>query len=156
MRLDTLKEHHYRALYEIHKRAERFNVPDYMTFHGIMEKREGFVVIAPNGEIAGCISFSDYIPEMDIVIFCFIDPQYRGRWALKRGMYRTVFDYTFKTLELPRVTGYTVKPINDDAAGFLAALGFKHEGTVRKRVKMPDNEYYDIEIYGLLKEERRW
>ncbi len=155
MWLDTLNEKHYKALYEIHKRAEKFHVPDYMSFQMIMEKREGFVVVAPNGELAGCISFSDYVPDMDIVIFCFIDPQYRKRWG-NRGIFKTVLDYPFEILGLYRVTGYTVKPINDDAARFLVAFGFRHEGTMRKRIKMPDNNFYDLEIYGMLKEERRW
>jgi RimJ/RimL family protein N-acetyltransferase len=154
MRLDILNRQHYGALYEIHKRAEKFHA-EFEDFIEIMESRQGFVVVAPNGELAGCISFSDYTPEADIIIFCFIDPKYRKRWASK-GIYKTVFDYPFETLNVQRVTGYTVKTINDDAARFLLALGFKYEGTIRNLAKMPDGKFYDVELYGMLKSERRW
>lgn len=156
MWLDTLNEKHYQALYAIHKEAESVTCASFMEFAEIMRRREGFVVVADSGKLAGMISFSDFIPETDIVIYCFIDPKYRKKWA-SRTIYKTIFDFPFETLRLPRVTGWTVKSINDDAARFLVALGFRLEGTVRSRIRMPhDGNFYDVDIFGLLKEERRW
>jgi len=156
MWLDTLEEKHYKVLYEIHKRVEKFYAPTFMQFQDIMKERNGFVVVTKNGELAGTINFGEYIPEMDITIFGFIDFPYRKKWA-SRTIGKIVFDYPFEYLNLPRITGYTVKGINDDdTARFLKALGFKYEGTMRKKLKMLDDNLYDIEIYSLLREERKW
>ena len=119
-----------------------------------MEKRQGFVVKNNEGRMVGCISFSDYIPEQDITIHCFIDPEYHGKWATK-SIYNVIFDYAFEHLGVNRVSGFSVVGVTDRAGRFLEALGFKKEGTLRQRIKRTDG-FYDVNLYGLLKNERRW
>ncbi len=149
---------HYEALHEIQGRVESFPCPSLFDFRAIMSKREGFVLIA-DGQIIGAVSFSDFMAEMDITVHIFTDPAWHGRFSSRR-IYKAVFDYPFEQLGLPRVTAYLPKSKEhrpfEKVARYLKALGFQYEGTVRNRLKMPDGNLWDVEIYGLLKEERRW
>jgi RimJ/RimL family protein N-acetyltransferase len=120
----------------------------------MMKERSGWVVIS-EGRVIGCISFSDWQYRRDILIHCFIDPDFHGRWT-SRGIYRRVFDYAFNDLDLPRVSGYAIPGHNDLAAKALRSLGFRKEGTVRKGIRESDDRLYDMDIYGILKEERRF
>ena len=155
MWLDTLQEKHYRALYEITRRVEPYNAAMlYEQFSLVMSRREGFVVVALSGELAGCISFSDYVPGGNIVIHCTIDEKYQRRWCTKKIL-REVYSYIFGILDLPRVSGFCIVGVSDKAGEFHLALGGKYEGTIRKGALLPDG-LYDVNLYGMLKEECRW
>ena len=157
MRLDTLIPEHFEALFEIHKRAEAFaELVAFDSFSNLMKTREGFVVVRDDGKLAGAITFSDYNPGNDIVIHCFMDPDFHGRWASKK-LYKEGFDFPFEYLKVRRISGFCVVGKSDKAGRFLEILGFKKEGTIRQKVKDPaDGALYDVNIYGMLKEERRW
>lgn len=157
MWLSVLQPQHYKALHEIALRAETSDCPmPYLHFERLMSGRQGYVIVTHNGELAGCVSFDNYTPDLDITIHCFIDPKHHGRWALRRSFYKEIFDYLFGDLGLVRVSGYSVRGISDKAGKFLLGLGFKHEGTIRQRIQKPDGKIYDADMYGLLKDERRW
>lgn len=155
MWLDTLNEKHYKAVYEIAIRAEPYHSDmTFEQFSELMSEREGYVIVAPSGELAGCISFSDYVPDVNIIIHCVVDEKYQKRWVTRK-LLRTVADYVFGDLGLPRISSYCVVGKTDNAGEFLLRLGFKHEGTVRKGIKL-GNDYFDIKLFGMLKEECRW
>lgn len=158
MWLDVMHPKHYKALYEIMKRAEPYSCGPmpYSSFERTMSGRQGYVIITKDGELAGCISFDNYTPGVDVTIHCFIDPEHHGRWALKRSFYKEIFDYLFCDTALLRVSGYSICGVSDKAGRFLERLGFKHEGKIRQGIKMPDGNVYDVNLYGLLKNERRW
>lgn len=157
MRLEVMESKHYKALYEIQQRAKpnRFNA-GYDEFVSLMEERQGYVVVANDGRLAGYICFSDYDPGLNILIHCTIDPEFQGRWAIKRDMYRDVFSYPFVTLDLPRVSSYSIEGVTDKAGRFLEGLGFKLEGIIRNGAKGQDGALCNVRLYGLLKEEARW
>jgi|GEM_PF-5639352 len=156
MYVEPMDYRHLRRLFEIAREAEGHDCPeDYERFEQLMLQREGFVIFRQStGEMVGCITFSNYVPETNVIIHCFVMKKYQRRWATRKIL-RQVAGYTFEYLGLPRVSGYCVKGVNDWAGEFLERIGFRHEGTVRKGWKR-GNEYYDIKLYGLLREECRW
>ena len=155
MRLEVLKDFHYPALLEITKRAEEWHETMTMEqFKASMEKREGYVLVAKDGSLAGCISFSDYAPEINIIIHCMVEPKYQRRWV-SREILKTIANYVYEDLGLHRMTGLCVGIKTDDAGSFLEKLGFKLEGVIRQGVKLPDG-MFDLKLYGLLKEECKW
>lgn len=155
MWLDTLNEKHYRAAYDMAMANEPYSSDlSFEQFTGMMKKREGYVVVAPDGNLVGCVSFSDYIPEVNAIIHCVVDKKYQKRWVTKK-MLKTVWGYVFDTLHLPRISGFCVKGLSENAGKFLVRLGFKEEGIIRKGFKS-GNELYDLMLFGMLKEECKW
>ena len=155
MWLDVLHEKHYKALYGFTREAEAYdkNCP-YEQFAAQLKKREGFVVVAKNGELAGCVTFSDYVPGVNIMIHCTVADKYQKRWVT-RGILKRVSEYVYDELGLGRMTGFCVPGKSDKAGAFLLSLGFKHEGTIRQGVKLPDG-FFDLELFGMLRSECRW
>lgn len=155
MWLDTLHEKHYKALYDIAMRAEPYSSDiDFEQFAKIMSKRQGFVVVAASGDLAGCVSFSDYVPEAGILIHCAIDAKYQKRWVTKKIL-KTVWGYVFDTLNLPRVSSYCIKGLSENAGEFLLRIGFKQEGIIRKGFRHLDG-LHDVMLFGMLREECKW
>ena len=71
MWLDTLNKKHYKAVYEIAIRAEPYHSDmTFEQFSEIMSEREGYVIVTPSGELAGCISFSDSVFKCIDMISC--------------------------------------------------------------------------------------
>jgi RimJ/RimL family protein N-acetyltransferase len=152
MRLEILDPKHFPVLHEIHKRAERFFSTDYEGFCRTMGARQGFVIVTDEGKVIGCISFSNYTPNLDIMIHCTVDPDYQGKW-FRKNFYKAVFaDYAFGTLGVERVSAYTFTGVNDRTANFLKKIGFKHEGTIRRAAR-DGNGFCDSLLFGLLKKE---
>ena len=156
MWIDTLDKKHYDALFEIVRRAEPYmkNLI-FEQFKQTMDTRVGYVVVRQDGRLAGCINFSDFTPRQNAVIHCFVDPEQHGRW-LKQGLLRTVYDYVFNRLALPRLSGFCIPGQSDRAGEFLQRMGFRQEGYVRKGALLPDSAYYDVKLFGMLREECRW
>jgi len=154
MRIDTLRHEHYGALYEVSKKADPpMPFPSFVEFEGFMKGAEGFVIVRNDGKLCGCLYFTRYVPLVDILIHAFVDRDFKGRW-LTRAMIKEVFDYPFESLFLPRISAYCIPGYTADTRNFLEGLGFKHEGTIRKGART-QGRYYDVFMYGLLKEERR-
>lgn len=155
MRLEVLKDYHYPVLLEIARSAESWHEATTLEqFTATMKLREGFVLVAKDGRLAGCISFSDYAPETNIIIHCTVEPRYQRRWVT-REILKSIAKYVYDDLGLPRMSGLCVGNKTDEAGSFLEKLGFKLEGIIRKGVKLPDG-YFDLKLYGMLKEECKW
>ena len=142
---------HYPALYEVSKRAYTIPGP-FQDFKNLLDQSSGFTV-RKDARIIGTITFSGWVPGHDIVIHCFIDPEFHSKWALRRH-FRSVFGYCFTGLQLKRITGFSVPEVSDKVEKLLSALGFKYEGTLRQKIKHPDGKLYDMKLFGLLKDER--
>ena len=71
----------------------------------------------------------------------------KSHW-LSRGFFNASFEFPFRVLEVPRVTGL-IRAENLDAQRFVSRLGFQYEGRMRKA--FPDGG--DLVLYGLLREE---
>lgn len=155
MWIDTLKPEHHEALYEVSKKsAPARPFQSFVEFEAWMEGGEGFVVVRNDGILAGCVYFTRYVPMVDILIHAFVDQEFRGRW-ITRGMVKKILDYPFESLFLPRVSAYYIPDAGIfDTRPLLAGLGFKHEGTIRKGMRI-NGAYYDVMLYGLLKDQRR-
>ena len=148
-----LQPEHYEELYPIQCRAANVYGMTLQQFSDGMGQRSGFTVFH-NDKIIGCVSFSDYIPDHDIMMHTFIDHDYRGKW-INRQMIRDVFlHYCFGQLNCRRVTTCVIEGQTDNAHKMLQKLGFVLEGTIRKRVKI-EADFFNLEIYGALKEEFR-
>ena len=155
MWLDTLQTKHHKVLYEIAMTSEPYdsNMTE-VAFCSTMATREGFVVVDKDGQIVGCISFSDFTPGIDILVHCTVRAEKQGRWVTRK-MLREVFGYVFYSLDLPRVSGFCVPGKSDVAGDFLLQLGFKLEGIRRQTVKLPDG-LHDVKLFGMLRDECRW
>lgn len=155
MWLDTLQAKHHKALYEIAMTTEPYdsNMTE-VAFCSTMATREGFVVVDGEGQVVGCISFSDFTPGVDILIHCAVKAEKQGRWLTKKIL-NTTFGYAFNILGLPRVSGFCVPGFSDVAGDFLLRMGFKLEGVRRKTVKLPDG-LHDVKLFGMLRDECRW
>jgi RimJ/RimL family protein N-acetyltransferase len=152
--LTPLNPSHYPVLYEIAKahdpscRAESLD-----HYINIMEHQDGWVV-ANGDEIIGCISFSDYKPDLDVIAHCFMHSDWHGRWITEEIL-KTYFGYAFNELNVRRVSTFSIVGRTDKAAMFIMSLGFRMEGVVRK-VALYGGEYHDVAIFGMLREECRW
>lgn len=154
VRIEKIKHEHWRHLYEIILRAEPFN--GHMVFEQfatMMQKREGFTIFV-GSDIAGCISFSDFVPETNIIIHCTVDASFRRRWCTREILHEIAV-YVYETLGLHRMSGFSICGVTDEAGEFLLKLGFQVEGVIRKGVKLLGG-YYDVKLFGLMKEECRW
>src|SRR4030067_38566 len=83
MRLEVVHDKFYKALYEVVLSAESWAGDNsyFYQFQEQMKRRSGFVIVAPDGRLAGCISFSDYVPMTNIIIHASIDAKYHRRWV---------------------------------------------------------------------------
>ena len=120
----------------------------------LMTQRPGWTVRDKEGELAAAVCMSD-ISNIDCVLHVVCKSKYRGRWV-SRKVLRTVFGHVFNTMRLPRCSGFCVKGLTDIGGEFLAGIGFKSEGVKRKSFALSNGERYDLELYGMLKEECRW
>lgn len=133
--------------------AGRDDIPSFHDFMEIMKKRTGFTIC--DGEIpVGCILYENIIKGHNANIHCFIDPEYHGRW-LNRTILKHVFDYVFNDHDVHRITSIQNDLTNKNAEELILWLGFKTEGIIRQGYKFRDS-LYNLKIYGLLKEERRY
>lgn len=154
MRLEPVTSAHYPRLYQILLKAEPWNACSFEVFEAIAVNRSGFSIVSNTGDLVGCVSFSDFAPGLNIVVHCFVEERHRSRWVSRQAL-KEIAAYIFGHLGLHRMSGYSITGISDKAGEFLLKLGFMQEGTIRQGRKI-DDKFYDIKMYGLLKEECRW
>jgi RimJ/RimL family protein N-acetyltransferase len=153
-RLIPLNPDHYQELYGIAKEHDpSFRAESMDHYINIMEHQDGWVVV-DGDQIIGCISFSDYKPNLDVIAHCFIHSGWHGGWCTKEIL-REYFGYAFNDLKVKRVSTFSIVGITDRAAMFIMSLGFKMEGVVRK-IALYGGEYRDVAIFGMLREECAW
>lgn len=75
---------------------------------------------------------------------------YQGNGIITRSCKRLI-DYTFKTMEINRIVIKIAKP-NIKSLAIPQKLGFIHEGTLREALYI-NEEYFDLEIFSLLRKE---
>ena len=152
MKLEELQHRHFPYLFEVISLSEPLFDLDRNTSDRLFSQREGFVLVTNKGDIVGHITYDSYTPRLDAMIHCGVIPQYQKKW-LTKSIYKQVFDRIFIDLECVRASGYAVEGLND--LTFHERLGFKLEGIVRNGFRHFD-KYYNLRIYGMLKDERRW
>jgi ribosomal-protein-serine acetyltransferase len=118
-----------------------------------MLAREVWAVWA-EGKIIGATSFSDLQPGMNIYWHNFIAAEFKGKW-IKRRLIKTVFNYVFNILNLPKFSSCFIVGSDESICEYLERFGFKKEGHLRSAVKLSDG-FHDLILYGMLKEECRW
>lgn len=153
MYLAPLEYRHTAELMEIVKVSEPWMYVHRAAFDAILATREGFVLIDSLGRVKGAITYSDYRPGTDIIVHCTVHPDSHRKWLTKK-IYQTVFDHVFVTLNLPRCSGYRISGTGTPDT-FHERLGFKLEGVIRQGVKVKD-KLQNVNLYGLLRDERRW
>jgi ribosomal-protein-alanine N-acetyltransferase len=78
---------------------------------------------------------------------------YWGRGLMAEAL-SAVLDYCFDALEMERVEA-TMSPQNLAACRMVERLGFQYEGGPLRRRQRVGNEYRDLSIYGILRDEWR-
>jgi RimJ/RimL family protein N-acetyltransferase len=152
VRLEKYEYRHNAELFEVAKLSEPWHKYHRAQFDAAFAAREGFVLVANDGALAGCIMVSDYFPGVDAMVHCTVAPEYHTRW-LTKSIYKEVFDFVFVTLDLHRCGGYVIDGMTPQ--GFHERLGFKQVGIMRQLITI-EGEKHDLILYDMLKEERRW
>lgn len=100
-------------------------------------------------DFMGLLYITDIVPECDALAeYTFFDRRTRGREPLVRAMLKYVFDkYNFNRLTVE--VGVYAHPAT---MKFIESVGFKNEGR-KRRATLFDNKWFDVLIYGILKEE---
>ena len=154
VRLERLSSEHFRELYLISKEVESRDI-SFEEFKMIMGSREGYTLVDDSGEIAGCVSFSNYVPDVDVMVHIFVSKKFQKRWV-SRAVLREIARYVFDYLSLMRLSAFVIADGgNNYRERFLEKLGFKKEGYLRKAYKRHDR-YFDIKLYGMLREDCKW
>ncbi len=155
MYLKPLKEEDYRQLFEVSKKSEPFaKYLIYDQYAEVMRKQEGFTVRNTEGDIVGSVTFSDFIPTVDMVLHTTILPKYHG-WWLTRKMLKQIFSFPFVYLDLPRLSSYSIGGLTDVGGYTLERVGFTCEGVRRNLAKL-NGSYHDLVLYGMMREDCRW
>lgn len=115
---------------------------------------EQYTIILKNLKPIGRIYLSKISKEsdsMDITRIYIGEKDYLNKGYGKESM-EILLNYCFNDLEMERVTldHYT----GNTAASLYLKLGFKYEGIMRNAAKR-NNEYYDLHLMSMLKEEYR-
>jgi len=151
MTLQQLTANHYPTLYDI------CNITDSWIRRSIKEHNDFFSscsgwVVKHKSKVIGYIILMNHIPYMDIAVHCSVLPEFHGKWMTKK-IYKTVFNYIFEELWLPRCTSWLIDGYSNPT--FLSRLGFVHEGTTRKGY-IKEDRFVNVHNYGMLSEDRRW
>lgn len=104
--------------------------------------------VDPN--FVGVFYMTNIIAEQDCLAhYTFFDGRHRGRVELCEKM----LSYAFNKYNLRRVTVEIPLYATDKTHNFVSkSLGFRKEGRKRKAILF-DNEWFDVIVYGLLREE---
>lgn len=116
---------------------------------------EGKDGIEPNGlfyvidDFVGLFYLTNIVPKSDAIVhYTFFDKRQKGRLQLTKSMLAFVFNhYDFR-----RLTVETPAFVSHITTQFILDLGFVREGRRRKSVYI-NNDWYDVECFGILKEE---
>lgn len=151
--IKPLARQDYRKIFNLSKKVEPFADHNFFDeFCDEIDRRRGFT-IWKDGNLLGMVSFSDYIAGNLVAIHFLHDSGKPG--SLTREVLRMAFTFPFCDLCLPRVMSYSIVGVTDKAGDFLLRLGFRHEGTLKEALQLPDIRA-DLSIYGILKNECRW
>lgn len=101
-------------------------------------------------DFVGIFYITDIQPGADCVVhYSFFDRRHKGRINLIKGMMK----YVFETLQFRRMTAKIPLYAKPSVLYFTEKhLGFTKEGRMRKAEHF-DNKWFDVNIYGLLREE---
>jgi RimJ/RimL family protein N-acetyltransferase len=154
MHLTPILKEHYPDVLHIIQDNEPYGLPiEPDALAGAIERGSlnGFVVQNREGNIAGAVMFSHYVPNISTLIHVVIDRPYQKRW-LNRAVLGTMFEYSFSIA--PKVKGINICGLTS-TSNLLIATGFKLEGVAR-REWLKDGQYYDVEVFGMFEAECRW
>lgn len=145
---------HFRGIFDLHRKfdptCEVLSLDHFVVY---FYKIEGWVVL--DGErVVAVVYFDGYVPNCTILLHCVSDPEYKTRWVNRRLLHE-VFDFTYGTLGLQRVSGYSVQGLTDGVGKSLVHLGFTSEGVQRKAAFIKGT-HWNLELFGMLREECRW
>ncbi|MBO8160920.1 MAG: GNAT family N-acetyltransferase [Thermosipho sp. (in: Bacteria)] len=115
-------------------------------------KRKIVLNFMENSDVIGFVTFDMRYFNKNAYITYYLVPEERGKGKGKK-MLSFAIDFAFNELNLERITA-EVYEYNEKSLKLLEKLGFKIEGRIRKG-KYHNGRYYDILIYGMLKEEKR-
>ncbi|ABR30133.1 GCN5 family acetyltransferase [Thermosipho melanesiensis] len=102
-------------------------------------------------EFVGFVSFNMRYFNRNAYITYYVKKEKRGKGYGKKILKYSI-DYAFEEMNMNRLTA-EVYEYNEVSIKLLEKFGFKKEGRLKK-AKFHNGRYYDIFIYGLLKNER--
>jgi len=149
--IKPLDKKDYRAVYDLSKRLEPY--PEYNYYDqlsDVLDTRRGFTVWNGNGKLVAFLSYSDFMPGVQVTIHFLNEPG-----GLNRAVVRKAFGFPFNDLQVPVLVSYSIKGLTDKAGDFLKRLGFRPEGVRKEAARLPDGPR-DVEMFGMLARECRW
>lgn len=151
MHLEPLSPKHYPDLHAICNITDKWTHRTTKEFLDEFSEYGGWAVMDKT-RVAGYIILSGHIPYFDVAVHCSVLPEYHSKW-MTRNIYKTVFNHVFVELKLPRCSSWLFDGYSNPT--FLERLGFKKEG-VRRSGYIINDKWVDVQMYGMLPEERRW
>lgn len=160
IRAVPMTEAHLPGFYEVAKAEEPFAeqlAPTLAHFRATIQGAgglEGFALLNSEDEVVGGVTFTAHVPLVDVLIHAVVSKRIRGRW-LSRDVLASVFEHVFVTLELPRVSAYSIPGLNHESEHALIKMGFRLEGVKQCASLLPDG-YHDVWLYGMLRASCPW
>jgi RimJ/RimL family protein N-acetyltransferase len=154
LELEKINPGHFKKVFDLHRDyMPTFEMASLDHFVVYFYRVEGWV-INKDGEVIACVYLDNFNPGVDIIIHCVANARHKSAW-INRTILKEIGTFVYQTLGLPRMTGYSIEGKTNRTGRFLEHIGFKLEGTIRKGTKV-DGQLYDLNLYGMLREECLW
>ena len=123
----------------------------YDQYHDALtdENYQCFLFVDDEQPVGHCILHDLQNPDNSILLKRIV-VQAKGQ-GYGRAALAQLKDYAFTVLKANRLW-LDVRAFNDRAETLYKSVGFRHEGTLLKASKL-DGAYYDLKLYGMLREE---
>lgn len=149
--IKPLDKKDYRAIYDLSKRLEPYPEYNYFDhFSNGLDARRGFTFWNKEGKLVAFLSYTDFIPGVQVMIHFLNEPG-----GLNRAVVRKAFGFPFNELHVPRLVSYCIKGVTDKAGDFLERLGFRIEGVQKEAVRLPDGPR-DVRMFRMLRRECKY
>lgn len=122
----------------------------FLSESNITRAEPTILIFLQGEEEIGFVKFEMKAINKNAYITYYVKKQHRGK-GLGLAMLKSAIKFGFEEMNLNRFTA-EVYEYNIPSINILLKLGFKEEGKLRK-AKFHKSEFWDIIIYGLLKEE---
>lgn len=157
LNLESLRPEHFEALFAIcmdNFPYLKASFPSLWHFQLNAAAYEGFVLVDDKEIVRGAITFSDLIPLRDCMLNIDVQQEFWYSWASRQN-FKTICDFAFNKLKLPRMSSRTIKNLTCHSEPMLIKAGFRTEGVVEDALLLPDG-FHDMVLWAMLRRRCKW
>ena len=111
-----------------------------------------FIFVVDHQPVGHCLLYDLQNPDNAVLLKRIVVDQKGNGYG--RAALVQIIKYAFDTLQVNRLW-LDVRAYNTRAKSLYESAGFKHEGTQRS-ASLVDGQYYDLDLYGMLRDEYRY